>query len=88
MRARAVIDFGKTEAEFWDMSQEEWNDYCHVGNRSTVMLDIQFAETRAILSNMFRGPNTPARRVEDFRLVKDPSEPDADDVFSAFEALL
>ena len=88
MRARAVIEFGKTEAEFWDMSQEEWNDYCHVGNRNAVMLDVQFAETRAIMANMFRAPNTSARRVEEFRLIKDPSKPDADDLFSVFEAML
>ena len=88
MRARARIEFGMTELEFWDTSEKEWEEYCHVGDRAMILLDKQFAETRHMIYNMLSSDKAPNKNTSDFRLLQDPSEPDADDFFDAFAMLL
>ena len=71
-----------------DTSQDEWNEYCHVADRAMVILDKQFAETRHMIYNMLSSEKAPVKSTSDFRLLRDPSEPDPDDFFDAFAMML
>ena len=88
MRAQARVDFGLSDAEFWELSQEEWNEFCHVGSRAMLLIDKQFAETRLLIYNMLSAAAAPHKSTSDFRMLRDAAEPDPDDFFDAFSMLL
>ena len=88
MRAQARADYGLSDQEFWDLSQEEWNEFCHIGNRPLILMDKQFAETRLLIYNMLSATNSPHKSSADFRMLRDPAEPDLDDFFDAFSIML
>ena len=88
MRAQARVDFGLSDAEFWELSHDEWNEFCHVGNRAMLLIDKQFAETRHLIYNMLSASNSPNKSTADFRMLRDPAEPDPDDFLDAFSMLL
>ena len=88
MRARARIEFGIEEQEFWEMTREDWNDHCHVADRMTVMLDKQFAEVRHMLYSTFRNKESPDLDVRSFRLLQDPEQPDEISFFDAMKSMI
>ena len=88
MLARAEVEFRLTDEEFWELSQDKWDDYCHVSDRFAILMDKEFAKTRQMIYQSFSSKEAPNLDISEFRLLKDPSEPDPDDFFSAFEGMI